>query len=93
MQKVHQEAAKKGGMVLGVAMQGDSVAALKQFRQRNKVNYPLAIDAQGKLGRHVEEIPLTVIVDRNGIIRYMNGFDEKAMSAHKTAFLKMLAKR
>jgi peroxiredoxin len=93
LQKVHQEAAKKGGLVLGVALKGDTVASLRQFRQRNKVNYPLAIDAHGRLGRHIEGIPFTIIVDRNGVIRHAHGYDPKAMPAQKAAFLKMLSSR
>lgn len=91
MQKVHQTVKNKQGLVLGIALQGDTPATIKQFRTRNKVNYPIAIDAGNKFGRFIEGIPLTVVVDRKGIIKEVHdGFDVKTNAQLKTRYLKLL---
>lgn len=92
MQKVYKTVSPKRGLVLGLALQGGELAALKQFRTRNKVSYPIAIDSQGKLGKYVEVIPYTVVVDRKGIVRLTHeGFDAATTARLKAQYLKLLA--
>lgn len=79
-------------MVLGIALQGDTAGAIKQFRTRNKVSYPIAIDGGNKFGRFIEGIPLTVVVDRKGIIQEVHdGFDVKTNARLKARYLKLLS--
>lgn len=92
MQKVQQAVKSKGGMVLGVALQGDTVSALKEFQKRNKTSYPIAIDTKNKFGAYLEGIPLTIVVDRNGIIREVRGgFEADEMAPLKNRYLKLLS--
>jgi peroxiredoxin len=94
LQKVHQTVKNKQGFVLGIALQGDTPTAIKQFRARNKVNYPIAIDAGNKFGRFIEGIPLTVVVDRKGIIKEVHeDFDAKTNAQLKARYLKLLGGR
>ena len=94
MQKVQQAVKSKKGMVLGIALQGDTPASIKQFRLRNKVNYPVAIDAGNKFGPFIEAIPLTVLVDRKGIVQEASSsFDAKASARLKARYLKLLSGR
>ncbi len=91
MQKVQQAVKSKGGMVLGIALQGDKISTLKDFQARNKTHYPIAIDTQNKFGRFIEGIPLTIVVDHKGIVQEVHdGFDVKAMAQLKTNYLKLL---
>jgi peroxiredoxin len=92
LQKVQQSVKGKGGMVLGIALQGDTVETIKQFRVRNKVNYPVAIDTHNKFGPFIEAIPITVLVDRKGIIQEASSsFDAKANAWLKARYLKLLS--
>ena len=92
MQKVQQAVKSKKGMVLGIALQGDTLTAIKQFRIRNKVNYPIAIDARNKFGPFIEGIPFTILVDRRGVVQQTHdGFDNKANAQLKMRYLKLLS--
>ena len=92
MQKVYQQFRNRGGVVIGIALDGDTVAALKQFQSRNKTNYPIAIDRGGKVfGQFDEGIPFSVLLDRNGTIRIMHaGYEPVSFAAHKKRFAALL---
>lgn len=55
-------------------MSEDSPASLKQFRRRNKVAYPIAVDKANRMfGRfRLQGIPATVLIDRNGVIQHID---------------------
>jgi len=90
---VYQSVKSKGGMVLGIALQGDSVSSVQDFQERNKTSYPIAMDTQNKFGKFIEGIPLTIVVDRKGTIREVHdGFDAKTTVQLKGPYLKLLSK-
>ena len=92
LQKLHQEVRNRGGVVIGLALDGDSVASLKQFQRRNKTSYPIAIDQGGKnFDRFDLGIPSTVLRDRNGVIRLVHeGYEPASFAATKRRFIALL---
>jgi len=59
----------KGLAVIGIDMYGESPDVVKAFMKKENMNYPVAIgnDALGERF-HVEEMPLTLLIDRSGRI-------------------------
>ena len=59
----------KGLALIGIDMYGESPAVVKAFLEKEHMNYPVAIgnDALGERF-HVEEMPLTLLIDRSGRI-------------------------
>lgn len=58
--------------VLGVAMQSGSAADVAAFMRREGLDYPNVVDELGELARRfgVRGVPTSLIVDRDGQIRY-----------------------
>ena len=69
----------KGLVVVGIALeQNNDPAALKQWLVKNKVSYPVAIDAEHQVTRlygevpgteGIQGIPTTLLIDREGAVR------------------------
>ena len=59
----------KGLALIGIDMYGESPDVVKAFMKKENMNYPVAIgnDALGERF-HVEEMPLTLLIDRSGRI-------------------------
>jgi peroxiredoxin len=59
----------KGLALIGIDMYGESPDVVKKFMEKEHMNYPVAIgnDALGE-SFHVEEMPLTLLIDRSGRI-------------------------
>jgi peroxiredoxin len=59
----------KGLALIGIDMYGESPDVVKAFMEKEHMNYPVAI-GNNALGEkfHVEEMPLTLLIDRNGRI-------------------------
>jgi peroxiredoxin len=59
----------KGLALIGIDMYGESPDMVKKFMEKEHMNYPVAIgnDALGERF-HVEEMPLTLLIDRSGRI-------------------------
>jgi peroxiredoxin len=59
----------KGLALIGIDMYGESPDMVKTFMKKANMNYPVAIgnDALGERF-HVEEMPLTLLIDRSGRI-------------------------
>jgi thiol-disulfide isomerase/thioredoxin len=59
----------KGLALIGIDMYGESPDMVKRFMEKEHMNYPVAIgnDALGERF-HVEEMPLTLLIDRSGRI-------------------------
>ena len=90
---MYKQVAPRGGRVLGVAMSEDSPASLKQFRQRNKVAYPIAIDKGNRMfGRFpLQGIPATVLIDRNGVIQHIDDkYSAAGVARSRQKFLALL---
>ncbi len=87
LQKVYQQYRNRGGVVLGIAPRDDTVASLKAFKARNKVSYPIAIDRANRLfGPFDPAIPMSVLIDRSGVIRQVG-------EGYSPAEFKMLQQR
>lgn len=59
----------KGLALIGIDMYGESPDVVKAFMKKENMNYPVALgnDALGERF-HVEEMPLTLLIDRSGRI-------------------------
>ena len=74
---------RAGLVVLGVSVDEDAHRA-REFADAMKVRYPILLDTSPEIGRDylLDRMPVTVLVDRSGIVRYSNvGFkrgDERA---------------
>ncbi len=62
-----------GLVVLGVSVDEDSRRA-DEFVDAMKVRFPILLDTTPEVGRAylLENLPLTVLVDRSGVVRYWN---------------------
>ncbi len=60
-----------GLKVLGIDVQ-ESKKKANSFVEKNRINYPVALDSNAKVAMlyKVVGIPLNVILDKNGVIRY-----------------------
>ena len=92
LQKVYQQFRNRGGVVLGLSIDPDSVAALKKFQSRNKTNYPIAIDKGSKVFNNFNMgIPSGVLIDRNGVIRVVHeGYDPASFATVRRRFAALL---
>ena len=74
---------RAGLVVLGVSVDEDSRRA-RDFAGAMQVRYPILLDTSPAIGRdyRLEQMPVTILVDRAGVVRYSNiGFkrgDERA---------------
>jgi peroxiredoxin len=78
---------RAGLVVLGVSVDED-LARAREFAGAMKVSYPIMFDTGSRIGRDylLETMPMTILVDREGVVRYSNvGFkrgDERAYLDH-----------
>ena len=78
---------RAGLVVLGISVDEDLIRA-EEFAAAMKVSYPLMFDTGARIGRDylLEKMPMTILVDRAGVVRYSNvGFkrgDERAYLDH-----------
>ncbi len=78
---------RAGLVVLGVSVDEDLKRA-REFADAMKVSYPIMFDTNAEIGRDylLQKMPMTILVDRAGVIRYSNvGFkrgDEHAYLDH-----------
>ena len=78
---------RAGLVVLGVSVDED-LARAREFAGAMKVSYPIMFDTGSSIGRDylLEKMPMTILVDREGVVRYSNvGFkrgDERAYLDH-----------
>jgi len=88
LQKVYQQFRNRGGAVIGLSIDPDSVASLKKFQSRHKTNYPIAIDKGGKVFNNFSMgIPSGVLIDRNGVIRLVHeGYEPASFAGVKRRF-------
>ena len=83
LDRINTTYSRAGLVVLGVSVDEDLVRA-REFAGAMKVSYPLMFDTGADIGRDylLQKMPMTVLVDRAGVIRYTNvGFkrgDERA---------------
>jgi peroxiredoxin len=71
LNRLHEQYRKTGFVVLGVNIDDDAGKAADMAR-RLKVSYPILHDAQKQVGKlyRVNSMPTTVLIDRDGKLRY-----------------------
>ena len=83
LDRIHSTYQRAGLVVLGVSVDEDARRA-RDFAGAMKVRYPILLDTSPEIGRDylLERMPVTILVDRAGVVRYSNvGFkrgDERA---------------
>jgi cytochrome c biogenesis protein CcmG/thiol:disulfide interchange protein DsbE len=70
LQQMHDAHARDGFKVVGVSVDESGVDAVREFAKAQKMTYPIALDAEGRLvnllGTTV--LPTSVLIDRSGTI-------------------------
>ena len=64
---------RAGLVVLGVSVDEDARRA-REFAAAMKVAYPILFDTSADIGRDylLQKLPMTILVDREGVVRYSN---------------------
>jgi len=70
LQALQEKYAARGFKVVGVSVDDTGVAGVQQFIKENKVTYPIAVDADGRVANILRTtvLPTTVIIGRDGRI-------------------------
>ncbi len=73
LEKLYQRYRKLGFTILGVNVEEDSRQA-KRMLKEIRVSFPILFDTQSKVSElyHVSAMPSTVIIDRDGNMRYLH---------------------
>lgn len=83
LDRINTTYGRSGLVVLGVSLDEDARRA-RDFAGTMRVRYPILLDTSPDVGRDylIERMPVTILVDRAGVVRYLNvGFkrgDERA---------------
>ena len=64
---------RAGLVVLGVSVDEDARRA-REFAEGMKLKFPILFDTTPDVGRDyfIEKMPMTILVDRSGVVRYVN---------------------
>ncbi|MCC2671209.1 MAG: TlpA family protein disulfide reductase, partial [Armatimonadetes bacterium] len=93
LERLQQKYGKQGFRVIGVAGVDADAPKVKQFLRQHEATYPVALDPRQTVAKKygVTEHPATVIIDRQGVVRFVHtGFlkgDEKTLEAAVRATL------
>jgi peroxiredoxin len=73
LERIHDTYARAGLVILGVSIEADQRRAA-QFATAMHVSYPVLIDTDPALGREyaIEKMPMTILIDRAGVVRYVH---------------------
>lgn len=73
LDRLHQRYQETGFAVLGVNVEG-KIKPAQELVDKTKVTFPVLIDADQKVSElyNLEAMPSTVVVDRNGVVRYIH---------------------
>ncbi len=73
LDRLHQRYEDTGFAVLGVNVEGERAPAQKIVDKTN-VTFPVLIDAKQKVSElyNLEAMPSTVVIDRDGVVRYIH---------------------
>ncbi len=83
----------QGLRVYGVEVTGDARAGLR-FAREMRVTFPLLLDPKNTVSRRyrVDDLPLTLLIDRNGRIRYvMRDFNDSSRKLCEDELSQLLA--
>jgi peroxiredoxin len=93
LQKLSEKVRGRGGVVVAVAMANDGREGVEKFRRRHGVTYPIAFDQEDRFDSETTEVPSTVLVDRKGVVRWLEeGYDPETFAALERRYLDLLAK-
>jgi peroxiredoxin len=87
LDRINTTYGRAGLVVIGVSIDED-LARAREFAGAMKVSYPILFDTGSDIGRdyQLQKMPMTILVDREGIVRYSNvGFkrgDERVYLDH-----------
>lgn len=73
LERIDSTYRRAGLVVLGISVD-DDLERSREFADSMKVSYPILFDTGTDLGREyrLQKMPMTVLVDRSGVIRYSN---------------------
>jgi peroxiredoxin len=93
LQRLHQTYYREGVRLVGVTEMDPKPAEVRAFLHRFGITYPVALDPGEKVGKRyrLEGHPTAVLIDRQGIVRFVHaGFlkgDERLLEAALQAVL------
>lgn len=91
--KLREQLGPRGLEVYGVSVDEDR-AQVESFIRTEKVGYPILLDPAAELGGPkfgISNIPSVVVVDREGVIRFLHaGYDAETLDAVKTELESLL---
>jgi peroxiredoxin len=94
LEKMHHHYEKEGFKVVGVSLDESGVDAVREFATTQKMTYPIAVDAEGRLANifQTNVIPTSVLIDRHGTIVWKKfgavDMNDKSLQAALAAALK-----
>jgi peroxiredoxin len=73
LDKINATYSRAGLVVIGVSVDEDLVRA-REFAAAMKVGYPILFSTTADIGRAylLQKMPMTILVDREGVVRYSN---------------------
>ena len=92
LEKIHKKYKKLGFTLLGVNVEQDTRAA-KRYLKDVKVSFPILFDPANKTSKlyNVSAMPTTVLIDRNGIKRFLHkGYKPGYENDYKKQIKKLL---
>jgi cytochrome c-type biogenesis protein len=92
LQALHNRYASRGFKVIGVSVDESGADNVKQFVSEEKITYPVALDAEGRLANVLQTtvLPTSVMIDRSGRIVWRK---VGALMPNETSALDALVKR
>lgn len=86
----HEEFGKKGLRLVAVAAEAQDVVGA--FAKKEALSYPVVADPDGKLSSayRISAVPAWVVVDREGVVRYVGVGAGETLDAAQTAFSALL---
>jgi cytochrome c biogenesis protein CcmG, thiol:disulfide interchange protein DsbE len=92
LQTIHNRYASRGFKVIGVSVDESGADNVKQFVSEEKITYPIALDAEGRLANVLQTtvLPTSVMMDRSGRIVWRK---VGALMPNETSALDVLVKR
>jgi peroxiredoxin len=73
LERINSTYGRVGLVVLGVSVDEDERRA-REFALGMKLGFPILFDTTPEIGRDyfIEKMPMTILVDRSGVVRYVN---------------------
>jgi cytochrome c biogenesis protein CcmG, thiol:disulfide interchange protein DsbE len=92
LQALHNRYASQGFKVIGVSVDESGADNVRQFVSEEKITYPIALDAEGRLANVLQTtvLPTSVMIDRSGRIVWRK---VGALMPNETSALDALVKR